>query len=232
MQMRLGFDTGGVDTICARYGHVSQAMCPIWALHFGPDQPIMGGWPIISAPCAMAGGGRRTRLRRRSAPRATNTPSSRAAADGSRTNGSPAPPRLMGSTPAKWSRTGSPRCRSPVMSERGRRRISILACRGRSTRRRPRKTRPRRRLRSRCGARASGRSSAAGWSISTTCDPRSPTIFWDASAWWGLADDRVLVKKLLRGRGPDSFELHGQFGEPILDARVTWAAPVKSVTPR
>ena len=48
----------------------------------------------------------------------------------------------------------------------------------------------------------------------------------------GLADDRVLVKKLLRGRAADSFELHGQFGEPILDARVSWAAPVKSVTPR
>lgn len=48
----------------------------------------------------------------------------------------------------------------------------------------------------------------------------------------GLVDDRVLIKKLLRGRGPRTFELHGQFGEPIFDAEVFWAAPVKSVMPR
>ena len=48
----------------------------------------------------------------------------------------------------------------------------------------------------------------------------------------GLTDDRVLIKKLLRGRTAQSFELHGQFGEPIVDAEVAWAAPVKSVVPR
>ena len=48
----------------------------------------------------------------------------------------------------------------------------------------------------------------------------------------GLADDRILVKKLLPGRGGGSFALHGQFGEPILDAEVLWAAPVKAMMPQ
>ena len=48
----------------------------------------------------------------------------------------------------------------------------------------------------------------------------------------GLTDERVLIKKLLRGRTARNFELHGQFGEPIVDAEVSWAAPVKSVVPR
>lgn len=48
----------------------------------------------------------------------------------------------------------------------------------------------------------------------------------------GLADDRVLIKKLQRGRGGPRFDLHGQFGEPIEGADVVWAAPVKSVVPR
>ena len=48
----------------------------------------------------------------------------------------------------------------------------------------------------------------------------------------GLDDGRVLVKKLLRGRGGRGFELHGQFGEPIATADVLWAASVKSVAPR
>ena len=48
----------------------------------------------------------------------------------------------------------------------------------------------------------------------------------------GLADGRVLVKKLLRAREPGAFALHGQFGEPIVDAEVSWAAAVRSVMPR
>jgi transcriptional regulator with XRE-family HTH domain len=48
----------------------------------------------------------------------------------------------------------------------------------------------------------------------------------------GLHDDRVLVKKLLRGRVAGTFDLHGQFGEPVYGAEVAWAAPVKSVVPR
>ncbi len=48
----------------------------------------------------------------------------------------------------------------------------------------------------------------------------------------GLADGRVLIKKLLRGRSSRIYQLHGQFGDPILDVEVDWAAPVKSVMPR
>ncbi len=48
----------------------------------------------------------------------------------------------------------------------------------------------------------------------------------------GLADDRVLIKKILRGRSPQTFDLHGQFGEPLLEAEVTWAARVTSMMPR
>jgi len=47
----------------------------------------------------------------------------------------------------------------------------------------------------------------------------------------GLVDGRILVKKLLRGRGPGGFELHGQFSEPIVDADVLWAARVTSMMP-
>lgn len=47
----------------------------------------------------------------------------------------------------------------------------------------------------------------------------------------GLADGRVLVKQLLRGRMEGRFALHGQFGEPVLDADVLWAAKVKSMMP-
>ena len=47
----------------------------------------------------------------------------------------------------------------------------------------------------------------------------------------GLSDGRILVKKLVRGPGPGAFELHGQFGDPILDAEVRWAARVTSMMP-
>ncbi|WP_237477910.1 helix-turn-helix domain-containing protein [Lichenibacterium dinghuense] len=47
----------------------------------------------------------------------------------------------------------------------------------------------------------------------------------------GLADGRVLVKKVLRGRAEGRFDLHGQFGEPVLDAEVLWAAKVTGLTP-
>ena len=49
----------------------------------------------------------------------------------------------------------------------------------------------------------------------------------------GLHDGRVLIKRLLRSRGSSVlFHLYGQFGDPILDVRVKWAALVKSVVPR
>ena len=47
----------------------------------------------------------------------------------------------------------------------------------------------------------------------------------------GLADGRVLVKQVLRARTEGRFELHGQFGEPVLDADVLWAARVTSMMP-
>lgn len=49
----------------------------------------------------------------------------------------------------------------------------------------------------------------------------------------GLGDGRVLIKRLVRSRGSNSlFHLYGQFGDPILDVPVKWAAQVKSVVPR
>ena len=49
----------------------------------------------------------------------------------------------------------------------------------------------------------------------------------------GLHDARVLVKMVMRSRsGHERFDLHGQFGDPILDVEVAWAAPVKSFVPR
>jgi transcriptional regulator with XRE-family HTH domain len=49
----------------------------------------------------------------------------------------------------------------------------------------------------------------------------------------GLKDGRVLVKRLVRSRGSGSlFHLYGQFGDPILDVELRWAAQVKSVMPR
>ena len=48
----------------------------------------------------------------------------------------------------------------------------------------------------------------------------------------GLADGRVLVKQLIRAKTEGRFDLHGQFGDPVLDADVVWAAKVKSMMPR
>ena len=47
----------------------------------------------------------------------------------------------------------------------------------------------------------------------------------------GLEDGRIMVKMVQRSRG-GRFDLHGQFGDPILDVTVAWAAPVKSFAPR
>ena len=49
----------------------------------------------------------------------------------------------------------------------------------------------------------------------------------------GLEDGRVLVKMVARSRtAAHLFDLSGQFGEPIRDVAVQWAAPVKSIVPR
>ena len=47
----------------------------------------------------------------------------------------------------------------------------------------------------------------------------------------GLADGRVLVKLVQRGRREGRFTLHGQFGDAVLDAEVAWAARVISIAP-
>ncbi|MDX7952794.1 LexA family transcriptional regulator [Lichenihabitans sp. Uapishka_5] len=47
----------------------------------------------------------------------------------------------------------------------------------------------------------------------------------------GLEDGRVLVKRVQRCRN-GHFDLYGQFGDPVLDVTIAWAAPVKSFAPR
>lgn len=48
----------------------------------------------------------------------------------------------------------------------------------------------------------------------------------------GLRDGQVLVKQVRRGSVQGRFTLYGQFGSPIEDAEIAWAAPVLTVTPR
>jgi transcriptional regulator with XRE-family HTH domain len=48
----------------------------------------------------------------------------------------------------------------------------------------------------------------------------------------GLADGRVLVKKLQRGQLAGRFNLLSNTEPPIYDAEVVWAAKVKQLTPR
>lgn len=48
----------------------------------------------------------------------------------------------------------------------------------------------------------------------------------------GLADGRVLIKKLRRGQIEDRWTLESQFEPPIYDAEVAWGAVVKSMVPR
>jgi transcriptional regulator with XRE-family HTH domain len=48
---------------------------------------------------------------------------------------------------------------------------------------------------------------------------------------WGLADGRVLVKKLQRGQLKGHFNLISNTEPPIYDAAIVWAAKVKSMTP-
>lgn len=47
----------------------------------------------------------------------------------------------------------------------------------------------------------------------------------------GLEDGRILVKMVQKNRS-GGFDLFGQFGDPVLDAAIAWAAPVKSFAPR
>ena len=48
----------------------------------------------------------------------------------------------------------------------------------------------------------------------------------------GLADDRVLVKKIQRSREPGFYHLLSNTEAPILDVVITWAAKVKSMVPQ
>lgn len=47
----------------------------------------------------------------------------------------------------------------------------------------------------------------------------------------GLADGRVLVKKLQRGSGPNRFHLYSESAEPLFDQEVSWAAKVTWIKP-
>lgn len=47
-----------------------------------------------------------------------------------------------------------------------------------------------------------------------------------------LIDDRVLVKKLMRGTEPDLYHLLSQTEDPIEDVELVWAARVTSMAPR
>lgn len=48
----------------------------------------------------------------------------------------------------------------------------------------------------------------------------------------GLSDGRVLVKKIKRSRTRGLWNLYGQFGEPIYDVEIAWAARVRNMVPR
>jgi DNA-binding XRE family transcriptional regulator len=48
----------------------------------------------------------------------------------------------------------------------------------------------------------------------------------------GLADDRVLIKRLQRGKTAGAFTLISERDEPITDVAVEWAAKVKNMVPR
>lgn len=49
----------------------------------------------------------------------------------------------------------------------------------------------------------------------------------------GLADDGgTYIKKLKNSRARGTFHLYGQFGDPMLDVRLDWAARVKHMVPR
>jgi transcriptional regulator with XRE-family HTH domain len=48
----------------------------------------------------------------------------------------------------------------------------------------------------------------------------------------GLADDRVLIKRLQRGKTPGTFTLISERDDPITDVAVEWAAMVKNMVPR
>lgn len=47
-----------------------------------------------------------------------------------------------------------------------------------------------------------------------------------------LSDGRVLIKKLLRGRGPGLYDLYSVNASPLLDQRVEWAARVTWISPK
>src|SRR5262245_16143263 len=48
----------------------------------------------------------------------------------------------------------------------------------------------------------------------------------------GLSDDRILIKKLHRGKQPGTFDLISEREEPIRGATVLWAAKVKTMVAR
>jgi hypothetical protein len=48
----------------------------------------------------------------------------------------------------------------------------------------------------------------------------------------GLADGRVLVKQVQRGRAEGLYNLHSATEKPIADVKIEWAARVNSISRR
>jgi transcriptional regulator with XRE-family HTH domain len=48
----------------------------------------------------------------------------------------------------------------------------------------------------------------------------------------GLKDERILIKKLHRGKAPGTFDLISEREEPVRGVEVEWAAKVKTMVPR
>lgn len=48
----------------------------------------------------------------------------------------------------------------------------------------------------------------------------------------GLADGQILVKQIRRGTQLGRYTLYGQFGTPLEDVKILWAARVKAIIPR
>jgi hypothetical protein len=71
-----------------------------------------------------------------------------------------------------------------------------------------------------------------GWTLfySDVKDPADPSLLKKLCVV-GLADERVLVKKLLKGSVPGRYNLESQTEGLIEDAEVVWAAEVRAMSP-
>lgn len=70
-----------------------------------------------------------------------------------------------------------------------------------------------------------------GWLVYYDRHDTGPEIATGKPYVVGLADGRVLVKKLAPGRRPGCYDLYSVNAEPMLDQPVTWMARVKAIVP-